>query len=104
MDNTELNRKIQAGEAMTVIDVRSSAEYDKGHVPGAVHMPFWKAFVMAKKLNRPQQQTVVVYCEHGPRAWIAKQALKQAGFAQVLYLTGHMAGWRKAGLPVETPK
>ena len=43
-------------------------------------------------------ETLVVYCGHGPRAWIAARALRRRGFADVRYLKGHMAAWRRAGL------
>ena len=47
-------------------------------------------------------QPVVVYCQHGPRAVIAKFALRLAGHTDVRYLEGHMSGWEKTGLPLET--
>jgi rhodanese-related sulfurtransferase len=43
----------------------------------------------------------VVYCERGPRALAAADRLLDAGFTQVRHLTGDMAGWRDAGLPIE---
>lgn len=82
-----------------IIDVRSTAEFRKGHVPGAIHMPFWLSFARADELTIPRDQPVVVYCAHGPRAGVAKFALEHNGFTQVLYLEGHMSGWHKAGLP-----
>ena len=49
----------------------------------------------------PPDEPVVVYCEHGPRAGLAKAALRAAGFREVLYLEGHMSGWKRAELPQE---
>jgi rhodanese-related sulfurtransferase len=46
-------------------------------------------------------QPVVVYCGHGPRAWMVGAALRCRGHGRVIYLRGHMAGWRKAGLREE---
>jgi rhodanese-related sulfurtransferase len=43
-----------------------------------------------------------MYCEHGPRAGIAKLALSLSGFENISYLDGHMTAWRKSGLPIET--
>jgi rhodanese-related sulfurtransferase len=45
----------------------------------------------------------VLYCAHGPRAGIAKFALKLSGFDNIVYLEGHMSAWKAAKLPVETP-
>jgi rhodanese-related sulfurtransferase len=38
----ELEARRAAGEEVAVIDVRSRREYDSGHVPGALHVPFWR--------------------------------------------------------------
>jgi len=96
-----LLEQIAAGRAPLVLDVRSQAEYAGGHVPGAVHVPFGEALERADAIEGPRDQPVVVYCELGPRAGIAKLALERKGFTNVHYLKGHMAGWRGAGLPLE---
>jgi rhodanese-related sulfurtransferase len=37
-----LAMQIEGGHAPLVLDVRSQAEFNQGHVPGAIHIPFWK--------------------------------------------------------------
>ena len=103
MTGKELAARLAAGTAPAVIDTRSRWEFNKGHVPGAIPMPFWQAFSRANDLTLPRDQPVVVYCELGPRAGIARYALRRADFRQILYLDGHMAAWRKAGLPIDVP-
>ena len=98
---TDLLNEIEAGKKPLIIDVRSAWEYDRGHLPGALHMPFWTALWRADKLTASHQERVVVYCEHGPRAGIGRFALHNAGYKKVLYLQGHMTKWRAEGLPVE---
>jgi hydroxyacylglutathione hydrolase len=92
---------IGQGTAPTIIDVRSSYEYQAGHIPGAIHIPFWSALYRVDEISTPKDELVIVYCAHGPRAGFGKFALTRAGYTQVLYLDGHMSGWYKAGLPVE---
>jgi rhodanese-related sulfurtransferase len=99
---TDLDQQIKSGTAPVIVDVRSAYEYRKGHIPGAIHMPFWQSFFLANDLTAPGDRPVVVYCQHGPRAVIAKFALRWAGYADVRYLDGHMSGWEDAGLPLET--
>ena len=41
--------------------------------------------------------SVVVYCGHGPRAWMAGAVLRWHGFTNVSYLAGHFSHWRAAG-------
>ena len=98
---TELEQLINQGTAPAIIDVRSSYEYRAGHIPGAIHIPFWSALFRVDEINAPKDKPVVVYCAHGPRAGLGKFALIRAGYTEVLYLDGHMTGWYKAGLPVE---
>jgi hydroxyacylglutathione hydrolase len=97
----ELNKLIKTGHAPLIVDVRSGREYRAGHVPGAIHLPFWLAFARADNIDAPRDELVVVYCAHGPRAGIGKAALSLEGFTQIRYLQGHMSGWYKAELPVE---
>jgi len=93
--------EIDAGRAPTIVDVRTRREYDAGHVPGAVHIPFYAVFAHEDELPIPRERTVVVYCAHGPRAGVAKLALWLAGYEDIRYLDGHMGGWKARGLPVQ---
>ena len=89
MTNRELLDLIQASKAPVIVDVRSSWEYENGHVPGAVHIPFWTAYFDAEQISAARSEPVVVYCEHGPRAGLGKFGLYMAGFKNVIYLQGH---------------
>ncbi|NOQ65321.1 MAG: rhodanese-like domain-containing protein [Methyloprofundus sp.] len=91
---------IQQGKALVIVDVRSEAEYRSGHVPGAIHIPFWSAFTTDKLINVDKDETVILYCAHGPRAGVAKLAFSWDGFNDLRYLAGHMAAWNSAGFPV----
>ncbi len=88
--------------APVVLDVRTRREYDAGHVPGAIHVPFYTLLV--RQDDVPRGRPVIVYCQHGPRAGVARWALRMAGFTDVRYLDGHMSGWQARGLPQEPPK
>jgi rhodanese-related sulfurtransferase len=87
--------------APVVLDVRSRAEFVRGHVPGAVHVPFWRLWLSAHDVPATPTDPVVVYCGHGPRARIAAAALRRHGFRHISCLAGHMTGWRKKRLPIE---
>ena len=100
---TELLSLLQEEQAQPIIiDVRSSAEYNAGHIPQAQHISFWKSFTTDALDNNEKQAEILLYCEHGPRAGIAKFAYFMAGFENIRYVEGHMTAWRKAGLPIET--
>jgi rhodanese-related sulfurtransferase len=92
---------IDAQAAPVVVDVRSPCEFDGGHVPGAINIPFW-AVPMAP-IPATVEDRIVVYCGHGPRAVAARIALGWRGFRHVAVLSGHMSAWHAAGLREETP-
>ncbi len=105
-DKTHISRQqlldaITTGHAPVIIDVRSQSEYDSGHVPGAIHVPFWRAFSPEQLEPVGPEQVLVVYCAHGPRAGIAKFSLRLSGYDNILYLDGHMSAWQEAGLPLQ---
>ena len=95
----DLCAAITAGTAPTILDVRSRAEFVRGHVPGATHIPFWQLARRIASVPASPNDSLVVYCGHGPRAWIAAAALRRHGFAKVSYLKGHMSRWSRERLP-----
>ncbi len=97
----DLLSSMRAGTAPAIVDVRSAPEFVAGHIPGAIHLPFWSALFRAGRIRTSRESAVVVYCGHGPRAGMAAEALRLRGFQDVRLLRGHMARWRAAGLPLE---
>jgi rhodanese-related sulfurtransferase len=91
-------------DAPLVLDVRTPGEYERGHVPGAVNIPYQQVGVRLAELGEINGRDVVVYCEAGPRAQRAEATLRAAGFERLYHLQGNMAGWRRSQLPVETPR
>jgi rhodanese-related sulfurtransferase len=95
----QLLDRITARTLPTILDVRSGWEYRRGHVPRAIHIPFWTLAARLSEVPGSADDPIVVYCGHGPRAWMAGGVLHRHGFRHVMYLAGHMHGWRQAGLP-----
>jgi rhodanese-related sulfurtransferase len=93
--------QIEAGTAPTILDVRSRREFAQGHVPGALHIPFWTLRNRISEILTSPADPVVVYCGHGPRAYVAGTVLRASGFRRVVYLKGHMLKWKQAGLRQE---
>jgi rhodanese-related sulfurtransferase len=93
--------RIAAGAAPAILDVRSEREFADGHVPGAVHVPFWKVGRRIDAIPANTGDELVVYCGHGPRAMIAGRMLRKHGFTHLVFLDGHFTQWRNAGLREE---
>lgn len=101
MTGEDLLKRMQEGNAPLIVDVRSQGEYDRDHVPGATHIPFYSISSGLKQLGHSKADPVVLYCEHGPRAGIAGISLFLSGYDNVFSLDGHMKNWRKKEFPIE---
>ncbi|MCK9418413.1 MAG: rhodanese-like domain-containing protein [Nitrospirae bacterium] len=97
----DLLRQMMTERPPLVVDVRSQGEYDRDHVPGALHIPFYSIGSGLKGLGYPKEDPVVLYCEHGPRSGIAGISLYLSGYEKVYSLEGHMKAWRKNEFPIE---
>jgi rhodanese-related sulfurtransferase len=100
MEPTKLITRMKSGNPPTVVDVRTVFEFRKGHIPGAVHAPTWKILLRMTNIPSDRRAELVLTCELGPRARIAKGLLKASGYRNVVLLEGQMAGWRHAGHPL----
>ena len=101
MTAIELQKRIGSKTAPAIIDARSGIEFKRGHIPGAIHAPILKILFKRARLPEDQDSELVITCEHGPRAMMAKRLLAIYGYRNTTLLDGHMLGWRNAGLPSE---
>lgn len=97
----DLLKEMQGDNPPLIVDVRSQGEYDRDHVPGAVHIPFYAIGSGLRDIGHAKQDPVVLYCEHGPRAGIAGLSLLLSGYDKVYSLEGHMKAWRTNEFPIE---
>ena len=100
VENTALDQLL-VDVSPVVIDVRTTAEFQAGHVPGAVHIPHEN--IVAGVAGLDVSNGVVLYCGRGPRAIKAEEALIAAGIDNLYHLNGGMEAWRASGLPVARP-
>ena len=90
-----------AGEGAQVLDVRPSADFGAGHVPGSINVGLGGQFASwSGTLLDPARPLVVVADDEG-RAREAVMRLARVGLEDVAgYLDGGLAAWHRAGLPV----
>jgi glyoxylase-like metal-dependent hydrolase (beta-lactamase superfamily II)/rhodanese-related sulfurtransferase len=82
-----------------VLDVREPAEYDHGHVPGAVNLP--QAELASRLPEIPVDREIMVICQTGLRAQRAAQFLLQRGFKDVVTIKGGTNMWISRGQPLD---
>ena len=99
----DLNRRLDGGEIIAVIDVRDSAEFvgPLGHIPGARNIPVERLTDRLEELAGLKKAPIVLVCRTDKRSTAAAQVLRTAGFAQINVLRRGMEQWNEARLPVE---
>ena len=104
MSPHELHTLIEGGRAPVIVDVRTRREFVAGHVPGARHIPFWRPALPGFTLDVASEVNVVLYCGHGPRAWVAAVVLWLRGRRRMAFVEGHWAAWTRNALGTEPPQ
>lgn len=73
---------------INLIDVRSSQEYEEGHLDGAVNIPVYQIDKEIEKFVSDKEDTIILYCSSGYRSKEAKDILENLGYENVYNLKG----------------
>lgn len=98
-------------DAETVlIDIREPAEFQRGHIPGAMIIPRGLLeFEILPALERrgpgtpPDACDIVLYCGTGGRSALAAKSLDAMGFKNVRSMDGGIVAWAEARFPLDIP-
>ena len=66
-----------------ILDVREQDEYDAGHIPGAILIPYTRIEEEASEKLTDKDQLILVYCRSGRRSKIATDALVELGYTNI---------------------
>jgi len=87
-----------------ILDVSNSADYAKGHIHGALHMPPSKIEAGNQQLLKHKERPVLVYCKNGQVSPQMATRLTRLGFTNVSMLTGGLTQWLADHQPVTRHK
>ncbi len=87
----DLQSKIEAGENLTILDVREPAEFAFGHIPNAINIPLGDLEERMKELDKDNELHVI--CRTGNRSDLAAQKLTEKGFPNVKNVIPGMSTW-----------
>jgi rhodanese-related sulfurtransferase len=109
----EFSRARSAGQAVSpsdavrlmnqgavLLDVRTQAEFDSGHIIDARHLPQEQVAQAGETFKRYKDKVVITCCESGMRSGAAARVLKTQGFSKVVNLRGGLQAWRAENLPL----
>jgi molybdopterin/thiamine biosynthesis adenylyltransferase/rhodanese-related sulfurtransferase/molybdopterin converting factor small subunit len=88
---TALKKRIDAGDAVTIIDVREPHEYQINRIPGSKLIPLGAIPERMHEISAADD--VVLHCKAGLRSAKALSILRQAGYTRVRNLTGGIDAW-----------
>lgn len=96
----EVKARLDRGETFVLVDVREDSEWQKDHLPGAIHMG---KGVIERDVEQkvPDLKTeMILYCGGGFRSALAADNLQKMGYTNVISMDGGIRGWREKGYPL----
>ena len=94
----QLSARLEQGEKLHLLDVRTPAEHAEVHVPGVHLAPLDR--LDATIAGCAKDQPVFLLCRTGNRASQAAEKLEKSGYTQCCVVEGGTMAWADAGLPV----
>lgn len=101
--------RLQRDEGWNTLDVRSPLEYAKGHIKGAMNVPFTEndgtpneSFLQQMLVRFKKEDKLIVYCSSGRHSSHAVVRLAAAGFKNLADLFGGHQQWVKNHLPINS--
>lgn len=88
-------------DEVQLVDVRERREWDRGHIPGSVHIPL-QALMAGRAEGIEPGKPVVTVCHSGARSEVAALMLKARGL-EAHNLEGGVVAWNAEGLDLVTP-
>jgi molybdopterin/thiamine biosynthesis adenylyltransferase/rhodanese-related sulfurtransferase len=99
----ELKRRLDAGEKVTLVDVREKDEWRAGYIPGAVSLPRGFLEIQAEQRLPDRSARIVAYCAGGTRSALAAATLQELGYTNVETANPGFVRWKDLGFPIESP-
>ena len=85
--------RLDKGEQLIIVDVRTKEEYDGGHIPKSLLIPYDEIEVKAASLLPDKNAAIIVYCRTGRRSEIAAKSLLKLGYTNVADM-GAISDWK----------
>lgn len=79
----EAKKIMDSDEEYIVLDVREQNEFDEGHIPSAILIPYTDIESRAGELLPDKDKQILVYCRSGRRSKIAAEKLAELGYTNV---------------------
>lgn len=92
--------RLERGDKFILVDVREESEYQRDHIPGAIHMGKGVIERDIEQKVPDANAELVLYCGGGFRSALAADNLRKMGYTNVISMDGGIRGWREKGYPL----
>ncbi len=79
----EAKKIMDSGEEHIILDTREQDEFDEGHIPGAILIPYTEIENKAEAMLPDKDKLILVYCRSGRRSKIAAESLSKLGYTNI---------------------
>ncbi|HLW80485.1 MAG TPA: rhodanese-like domain-containing protein [Candidatus Acidoferrales bacterium] len=98
-DFRDIKKRLDAGEKMILVDTREDNEWERGHLPNAIHLSKGIIERDIESAIPDKNAPLVLYCGGGFRSALAADNLQKMGYKNVISMDGGWRGWTEAGFP-----
>ena len=95
-----IKNDIDVGKNFVLLDVRTSDEFNAGHLPKGINIPRGTLEFLIGKFYPNKETEIVLYCRTDARAALCTNTLKEMGYANVKNLKGGFKAWGNAGYSI----
>jgi rhodanese-related sulfurtransferase len=96
----DVKRKLDGNEPFLLIDVREDNEWEKDHLPRAIHLGRGVIERDIEQRVPDINAPIILYCGGGFRSALAADNLGKMGYTNVISMDGGIRGWREKGYPL----
>jgi rhodanese-related sulfurtransferase len=100
-DVATVRARQKKGDTFYLVDVREDNEWNKGHLPGAIHLGKGVIERDIEGVIPDVNAEIILYCGGGYRSALAADNLTRMGYTNVVSMDGGFRGWNEAGFPIE---
>jgi rhodanese-related sulfurtransferase len=97
----EVQKRLEKGEKLNLVDVREDSEWSKGHLPGARHLGKGVIERDIETAIPDKDAEIILYCGGGFRSALSADNLQKMGYKNVVSMDGGWRDWTERGYPVE---
>jgi len=86
----------------SIIDVRSTEQFEKGHIGNAINLPLADIPNSNDKLKKIKKKQIIACCDAGNLSNAAVKELRKIGFTDCVILKGGLNAWKASNYPLKT--